>query len=253
MSGVLQDKIAIVTGAGKGLGKAIAEAFDAEGAIVVVSDIDETAAKDVAASLTRGEAVACDVRDEAQVAALVSGTVARHGRLDVAVANAGVGRVRSIAEMSLADWREVTSVNLDGVFLTVRHAALAMVGNGGGSIVTMASITGLAGSPLIGDYAAAKAGVINLSKTAATEFRAYGVRVNAVCPGFVDTDLVRVAKPDFEAALGIDFDATIERVQGRMGQVGDVAPLVVFLASERSRFSTGSAFVVDGGMSASLV
>ena len=107
--------------------------------------------------------------------------------------------------------------------------------------------------PLIGDYAAAKAGVINLSKTAPTEFRAYGVRVNAVCTGFVDTDLVRVAKPDFEAALGIDFDATINRVQGRMGQVGDVAPLVVFLASDRSRFSTGSAFVVDGGMSSSLV
>ena len=95
--------------------------------------------------------------------------------------------------------------------------------------------------------------MINLTKTAAIEFRAYGVRVNAVCPGFVDTDLVRVAKPDFEAALGADFDAFIDAKQGRIGQVGDVAPLVVFLAWDRSRFSTGSAFVVDGGMSASLI
>ena len=253
MTGVLQDKVAIVTGAGKGLGRAVAEALDAEGAIVVVSDIDETAAKDVAAALSRGEAVACDVRDEAAVQALVEGTVARHGRLDVAVANAGIGVVQPIATMSLADWRNVTSVNLDGVFLTVRHSALAMAAGGGGSIITMASITGLAGSALLANYAAAKAGVINLTKTAAVEFRAHGVRVNAVCPGFIDTELVRVAKPDFEAALGIDLDAVIAGAQGRYGEVGDVAPLVVFLASDRSRFSTAGAFIADGGSRASLL
>jgi NAD(P)-dependent dehydrogenase (short-subunit alcohol dehydrogenase family) len=253
VTGLLQDRIAIVTGAGKGLGRAIAEALDACGALVVVSDIDETAAKDVAATLSRGESVACDVRDAEQVRALVEGTVARHGRLDIAVANAGVGRVRPLAEMSLQDWREVTSVNLDGAFLTVRHAALAMAAGGGGSIVTMASITGFKGSPLIGDYAAAKAGIINLTQTAAVEFRGHGVRVNAVCPGFIDTDLVREAKPQFAAALGADFDAVIDAAQGRIGQASDVAPLVVFLASDRSRFSTGSAFVVDGGMTASLL
>jgi NAD(P)-dependent dehydrogenase (short-subunit alcohol dehydrogenase family) len=253
VNALLQDRVAIVTGAGRGLGRAIAEALDAAGAIVVVSDIDETAAKDVAATLSRGESVPCDVRDEGQVRALVEGTVARHGRLDIAVANAGIGKVRPLAEMALADWREVTSVNLDGVYLTVRHAALAMAAAGGGSIVTMASITGFKGSPLIGDYAAAKAGVINLTKTAAMEFRPHGVRVNAVCPGFVDTELVQVAKPQFEAALGADFDAVIDAKQGRIGQVGDVAPLVVFLASDRSRFSTGSAFVVDGGLLASLI
>lgn len=253
MSGVLTDKIAIVTGAGRGIGRAIAEALDAEGAVVVVSDIDETAAKGVAAGLSRGEAVACDVRDEAAVAALVEGTVARHGRLDVAVANAGIGYLRPIAEMSLESWREVTSVNLDGVFLTVRHGALAMAASGGGSIVTMASVSGMAGSPLFGHYAAAKAGVINLSKTAAIEFRAHGVRVNAVCPSFIDTEMVRVAKPDFDAAIGGDFTNVIVSRQGRMGEVGDVTPLVVFLASDRSRFSTASAFVVDGGWTGSLL
>jgi NAD(P)-dependent dehydrogenase (short-subunit alcohol dehydrogenase family) len=253
VTGILEGKIAIVTGAGKGLGRAIAEAFDAEGATVVVADIDETAAKDVAASLTRGEAVACDVRDEAAVEALVAGTVARHGGLDIAVANAGVGIVAPIATTDLAAWRQVTSINLDGVFLTVRHCALAMAASGGGSIITMASITGFGGAALVASYAAAKAATINLTKTAALEFRAHGVRVNAVCPGFVDTDLVRDNREQFDTMLGIDLYAAIDHAQGRMGQVGDVAPLFVWLASDRSRFSTASTFVVDGGAAPSLV
>jgi NAD(P)-dependent dehydrogenase (short-subunit alcohol dehydrogenase family) len=155
--------------------------------------------------------------------------------------------------MGLDSWREVTSVNLDGVFLTVRHCALAMAASGGGSIVTIASISGMAGSPLFGHYAAAKAGVINLSKTAAIEFRAHGVRVNAVLPSFIDTEMVRAAKPGFDAAIGADFADVIASRQGRLGEVGDVTPLVVFLASDRSRFSTASAFVVDGGWTGSLL
>jgi NAD(P)-dependent dehydrogenase (short-subunit alcohol dehydrogenase family) len=252
-TGLLQDKIAVITGAGRGIGQAIAEAYDAEGAIVIVSDIDGDAAERVAKSLRRGEAVVCDVRDEASVVGLIDGLVDRHGGLDVAVANAGVGRPLSIAESSLEEWRRVTSVNLDGVFLTIRSAALAMAASGGGSIIGMASITGLRGSALLADYAAAKAGVINLCKTAAVEFRDFGVRVNAMCPTFLDTEMVRVAIPTFEAALGANFDDVIAAKQGRMGQLSDVTPLAVFLACERSRFSTGSAFVVDNGWTASLV
>lgn len=252
-AGELQDKVAVITGAARGIGQAIAEAYDREGAIVVVSDIDGEGAERVAKGLSRGEAVACDVTDEAAVQALIDGVVARHGKLDIAVANAGVGRPLPIAEMNLAEWRKVTSVNLDGVFMTIRSAALAMAAGGGGSIIGMASITGFRGSALIGDYAAAKAGVINLCKTAAVEFRDHGVRVNAMCPTFLDTVLVQEAIPTFEAALGLPFDAVITQKQGRMGTVEDVTPLAVFLASERSRFSTGSAFVVDNGWTASLV
>jgi len=251
--GLLTDKIAIITGAGKGIGRAIAEAFDAEGAVAVVSDIDEGSAKEVAGRLSRGEAVGCDVRDEAAVAALVRGTVERHGRLDVAVANAGIGKVAPIAECTLADWRAVTSVNLDGVFLTVRESALAMAAAGGGSIIAMASITALRGSPLIASYAAAKAGVVNLCKTAATEFRPHGVRVNAILPTFIDTDLVRENVPAFEAALGASFDTVIEGKQVRFGRLDDVTPLAVFLAGDQSRFCTGSEYVIDNGWTASLL
>ncbi|HUR74056.1 MAG TPA: SDR family NAD(P)-dependent oxidoreductase [Sporichthya sp.] len=252
-TGVLQDKVAVITGGGRGIGQAIAEAYDREGAIVIVSDIDGDGAERVAKGLTRGEAAVCDVRDEAAVQALIDGIVAQHGRLDIAVANAGIGRPMPLAEMSLEEWRRVTSVNLDGVFLTIRFAALAMAQTGGGSIIGMASITGYKGSPLIGDYAAAKAGVINLCKTAATEFRPYNVRVNAIAPTFLDTVLVQEAVPTFEAALGVPFEQIINQKQGRMGEVSDVAPLAVFLASDRSRFSTGSSFVVDNGWLASLV
>lgn len=253
MSGELQDKVAVITGGARGIGQAIAEAYDAEGAIVVVSDIDGEGAERVAKGLSRGSSAVCDVTSESSVQALIDGAVAQHGKIDIVVANAGVGRPMAIADMNLAEWRKVTSVNLDGVFLTVRAAALAMAATGGGSIIGMASITGFKGSALIGDYAAAKAGVINLCKTAATEFRAHGVRVNAMCPTFLDTVLVQEAVPTFEAALGMPFDAIISQKQGRMGQVSDVTPLAVFLASERSRFSTGSAFVVDNGWTASLV
>ncbi len=253
MTGVLENKVAVITGAGRGIGQAIAEAYDAEGAIVVVSDIDGDAAARVANGLRRGEAATCDVRDEAAVQSLIDKIVKRHGTLDIAVANAGIAKVQPIATSSLADWRAVTAVNLDGVFLTIRSAALAMAATGGGAIIGMASITALRGSPLIADYAASKAAVVNLCKTAAVEFRDQGIRVNAICPTFIDTDLVHPNIATFEAALGANFDDVIAAKQGRWSEVSDVAPLAVWLASERSRFSTGAAFVVDNGWTASLV
>ncbi len=251
--GLLQDRVAVVTGAGKGIGRAIAEAFDAEGAVVVVSDIDEGAAKEVAGQLSRGEAVVCDVRDESAVQTLIRGTAQRHGKVDIAVANAGVAIVKPLAETSLADWRAVTSVNFDGVFLTVREAALAMAATGGGSIIVLSSITALRGSPLIGSYAASKAGVVNLTKTAATEFRPFGVRVNALLPTFTNTDLVTDNIPIFSAALGGDFEPLIAQKQVRMGEIGDITPLAVFLAGDQAGFITGSEYVVDNGWTASLL
>lgn len=256
MSALLDGRIAIVTGAGRGLGRAIAERFGAEGATVVVSDIDEPAARKVAESIPGATARHCDVRDEGQVRALVDATVAEHGGLHVMVPNAGVGSPMPLLEMDLAAWRRVLEVNLDGVFLSIRYAAPAIIASGGGSIVTLASVTATTGSPLIGHYAAAKAGVVNLTKTAATELRAHGVRVNALLPGFIGTDLVTAATPRFEEILGLPaggFDGLIDQKQGRYGTPDEVAEAALFFACERSGFCTGSGLVLDGGLHASLL
>lgn len=253
MTDLLKNKTAIVTGGAKGLGKAIAHALDSEGARVVVSDIDGSGAQAVAKELTQGEGATCDVRDDEQVTELVDWVATRYGAVDIMVANAGIATVNPITDLSFDEWRSVLAVNLDGVYSSVRRAGRSMAATGGGSIITMASITGFAGSPLIASYAAAKAGVISLTKTAAVELRSAGVRVNAICPGWIGTDLVLDRRQQFEEMLGIDFEATINGAQGRLGTPEDVAPLAVFLASERSSFCTGSEFVVDGGMSAALV
>ncbi len=251
---VLKNKVAIITGAGRGLGEAVARAYAAEGATVVVADIDGAAAREVAGSLPLACAFTCDVREPTQVEALVKGTVERYGKLDIMVPNAGVALVAPLATQSLNQWRTVTAVNLDGVFLCIRYAAPELIRNGGGSIVIMASVTAKASCALIGSYAASKAGTLSLVKTAAVELRAHNIRTNAILPSFVETELVRAHKTEFEQQLGIpDFDAVINQRQGRYGTVGEIADLAVFLASERASFCNGGAFVVDGGMSSSLL
>lgn len=256
-TGQLEGKIAIVTGGGKGIGKAICEAYGSEGATVVVSDIDEGGAKDVASGIPGASAIACDVRSPEQVQALVDQTVSQHGGLHIMVPNAGIGRPVPLVAMDYDEWRAVTSVNLDGVFLCIRYGAPAIIASGGGAIVNICSITAQAAAPLIGHYAAAKAGVMSLTQTAAIELRAHGVRVNAVLPGFCDTDMVNNVKADFESMLDLEamggFDGVIAMKQGRYGTAAEVARMAVFLASERSSFSNGSPFVVDGGCRASLL
>lgn len=254
MNKLLQDKVAIVTGAGKGIGEAVARAYAAQGAKLVVSDLDAAAAQRVAASLPGASAVACDVRVPEQVEALVAAAVKQHGRLDIMVPNAGVASVVPLAQMSFQQWRDVLSVNLDGVFLCIRYAAPALITAGGGSIINIASITAQAAVPLIGHYAAAKAGVVSLTQTASVELRAHNVRVNAILPGFIDTDMVKPRKAEFETMLGIaDFDALVAQKQGRYGTVEEVASLAVFLASSRAAFSNGAVHVLDGGTRASLL
>lgn len=251
----LEGKVAVVTGAARGFGFAIAEELTARGATVVVSDIDEDAAGAAAERLDRAEPVACDVRDEQQVADLINGVTQRHDALDVVVANAGIGAVRPLVEMSLEEWRAVMAINLDGTFLTVRAAGAEMARRGSGAIVTTASITALAGSLGIGHYAAAKAGVINLTKTLAAELRPSGVRANAICPGFADTQLVRDQQDQLEALLpeGMTLDELLLAKQGGWGRAEDVAGAVCFLAGKRAAWITGTALVIDGGMRASLL
>ncbi|MEA2272969.1 MAG: hypothetical protein QOI98_1677 [Solirubrobacteraceae bacterium] len=254
MTQLLDNKVAIVTGAAKGIGLAIAKKLSEAGAQVVLADIDGAAAQEAAAALSNAEGVACDVRDENEVAQLVRETVERHGHLDVMVSNAGIATVNPLVAMTLEEWRSVLAVDLDGVFLCTKHAALAMAGNGGGSIINIASIKAFGGSPATGHYGAAKAGVVSLSKTAAIELRDQGIRVNAICPGWVATDMVSDKKEELEGVLGVDFGEVIDHIQGgRLGEPDEIASLAVFLASDRSRFSSGSAFVIDGGATASLV
>ena len=251
----LQGKTAIVTGAAQGIGFAVARHLSEAGANVVVSDVNEAVAKEAAEQLANATAIACDVRDEEQVQSLIDQTVGVYGGLHVMVPNAGIATVLPIVEMDLATWRTVMSVNLDGVFLAVRYAAPAIIASGGGSIVNIASATALAGTPLVSSYAAAKAAVVNLTKTAAMELRDHGVRVNAILPGFIGTSLVSDQAANFEAALGMPaggFDALIELKQGRYGTVDEVAEAVVFLAGDNSAFATGSALVLDGGLGAGL-
>ncbi len=250
---MLDGKVAIVTGAAKGIGAAVAARLQAEGATVVLSDIDEAGVQ-AAASALGAEAVTCDVTDEAAVEALVKGTVDKHGKLDIFVANAGIADVGPVVQTSLEDWRKVLAVDLDGVFLCNKHAGAVMAGQGSGSIINMASIKAFGGSPATAAYGAAKAGVVSLTKTLAIELRDLGVRVNAVCPGWLDTDMVQDRKADLEAVLGVSFDEVIEHIQGgRLGKPEEIAGLVAFLASERSRFSSGATYNADGGATASLV
>jgi len=250
-----EGKTALVTGAARGLGLAIARELDTRGATVVLADIDEGAVREATEGLRSGEAVGCDVRDEGKVTQVIENAAERHGGLDVVVANAGIAGVRPLVEMSLAEWRKMLSINLDGVFLTATAAARVMAPRGSGSIVTMGSVTAMAGAVGIGHYAAAKAGVVNLTKTLATELRPTGVRVNSVCPGFIETAMVTEAKDDFEALLpeGMSFDEVILAKQGRYGTPEDVASAVCFLAGDRTPWITGAALVIDGGMRGSLL
>ena len=204
MTGLLKNKVAIVTGAGAGIGAAIVRAFADEGARVVVSDIDAAAAEEVAASIDGAIAITADVADETQVENLVARTVSTFGQLNVVVPNAGIATTTPLTETSLADWRKVMSVNLDGVFLTIRYALPELLKPGSGSIVTISSISGTTGSPLIGSYAAAKAAVRSLTQTLSAELRFHGIRANALLPGFIDTNLVTSHQRDFEEALGLE-------------------------------------------------
>lgn len=244
----LAGRSALVTGAATGIGRSIALALAAEGAQVIVADInDEQGQATVAAIEERGVGAArylhCDVADEASVAAAVASVLAEEGQLDVMVNNAGIsGTPAPLTELSLEAWRRVVAVDLDGVFLGIKHAARAMAPAQRGSIINMASIAGLSGTATFGPYGAAKAGVIQLTQTAALELAKAGVRVNAICPGWVETAILDNLPADYRTRL-------VRQVPlGRLGQPDDVAGLVVYLASDVSAFVTGSVFRVDGGM-----
>jgi 3(or 17)beta-hydroxysteroid dehydrogenase len=250
----LEGRIALVTGGGKGIGKAICLRFAEEGALVLVSDIDSDTAQTVVSAIQsnggRAEAVALDVTDESAWGSLVSDIARRHGRLDVLVNNAGIALPASVEEATLADWRATQAVNGEGVFLGTR-AAIELMKARGGSIINISSIEGIVGEPNAPAYNFSKGGVRIFTKSAALHCAAegYGIRVNSVHPGFVLTEMVENALAAMPAEQS---QAVFERVLretplGRLGDPMDIANGCLFLASDESRYMTGAELVIDGG------
>jgi NAD(P)-dependent dehydrogenase (short-subunit alcohol dehydrogenase family) len=260
--GQLEGRVAIVTGGASGIGEACAETLAREGATVVVTDLDDTGGKAVVARIaaTGGRAMFLhqDVTDEARWAEVVSGTEKAHGRLDILVANAGIGiSTLSIAEMSLADWRRQTAINIDGVFLSVKHCLpLMRRGGRGGSIIMISSVAGLRGSPTLAGYSATKGAVRLFAKSIAMECAATGdgIRVNSVHPGIIDTPIWTKLPVGAGSGRNAPIDphelAKAGAPLGRAGTPQDIANGVLFLASDQSSYMTGAELVIDGGIMA---
>jgi NAD(P)-dependent dehydrogenase (short-subunit alcohol dehydrogenase family) len=247
MSTSLKDKVALITGAGSGIGREIAYQLGAQGARVVVSDIDDRGGNETVARLrdrrTDAIFVHADTSKAADNEALVAATTKAFGGLDIAVNNAGIGGPQAtVGEYPLDGWDKVIAINLNGVFYGMRYQIPAMVSRGGGSIINIASILGAVGFRSSSAYVAAKHGVVGLTQTAALEYGPQKIRVNAVAPGFVRTPLV-------EKSLSPDALKTLASMHalGRLGETPEVAELVTWLASDRSSFVTGAYIPVDGG------
>src|SRR5579862_4365114 len=257
-------KVAIVTGGASGIGAACAETLAREGARVVVSDIDDAGGNALVARIVAAghQAIylAHDVTDEARWQAVVGDIERRYGRLDILVANAGIGIMTpSIVDMSLADWRRQTAVNLDGVFLSVKHCLPLMRKSGGGAIVMTSSIAGLRGSATLAGYCATKGGVRLFAKAIAMECASIGdgVRVNSVHPGIIDTPIWGKIRPDlFGAGRNEPLIEEMGKRSAPLGRVGypqDIANGVLFLASDASSYITGTELVIDGGITGGTI
>ncbi|HOZ07336.1 MAG TPA: 3-oxoacyl-[acyl-carrier-protein] reductase [candidate division Zixibacteria bacterium] len=236
-------KTVVVTGSARGIGRAIAERFARAGARVVISDVDDAALAAAAAAMP-GEAIGvrADVTSSADAEALIAAAQERFGSVDVVVNNAGVTRDTLLVRMDEKDWDMVLDINLKGAFLVTKSAAKVMMKQRSGRIINVSSVVGLFGNAGQTNYAASKAGLLGLTKSAAKELGARGITVNAVAPGFIETDMTRVLPEEARARF-------LERsVIKRAGTPDDVAAAVMFLASDAAAYITGHVIAVDGGM-----
>src|SRR5271169_5263020 len=259
--GQVQNKVAIVTGGASGIGAACAATLAREGAKVVVTDLDDSGGQSVVDKIGSAGCSAVflhqDVTLEETWPGVIEATERQFGRLDVMVANAGIGIMCRAVEMTLADWRRQTAVNLDGVFLSVKHAVPAMRRAGGGSIIITSSVAGLRGSAGLAGYCATKGGVRLFAKAVAMECAAEGdgIRINTVHPGVIDTPIWTKISTSAGRNTPIDPNEVAKAgvPLGRAGQAQDIANGVLFLASDASSYMTGAELVIDGGMTGGAV
>jgi NAD(P)-dependent dehydrogenase (short-subunit alcohol dehydrogenase family) len=251
----LEGKRAVVTGAASGIGRASAELFAEEGASVVVCDVDANGLAETVENIKkaggRARATVASVSDEAAVKGLVAECVREYGGLDVFYANAGVsGGLVPLLDLQVKDWLDLLQVNLIGPFLGIKYAATHMVEHGGGSILCTASVAGIRSGAGGAQYSASKAAVINLVQTSAWQLSGKGVRVNAICPGLIETGMTR---PVFDYARSAGKEHKIGQLNPlrRAGQPAEIARVAAFLASDEASYVNGQAWAVDGGLSAS--
>jgi NAD(P)-dependent dehydrogenase (short-subunit alcohol dehydrogenase family) len=260
MGGRVQGKVALVTGGASGIGRGCAETLAAEGATAVITDLQDDKGAEVVAAIAKAGGKAWylhhDVTDEAAWESVIGEVKSREGRLDILVNNAGIGLGGSILEMTLTDWRRQTAVNLDGVFLGIKHAIpLMRVSGDGGSIINMSSVAGLKGAATLAGYCATKGGVRLFTKAVAMECANAkdGIRVNSVHPGIIETpiwlSILNPANPGANAPPDLDAISTMAVPLGVKGIPQDIANGVLWLASDESRYVTGTELVIDGGLS----
>ncbi|WP_404479297.1 3-hydroxybutyrate dehydrogenase [Novosphingobium sp. BL-52-GroH] len=253
----LQDKVCIVTGAASGIGKAIADTYAAEGARVVIADLNleaaQKAADDIAATGGTAMAVAMDVTSEEQVNAGVAQVVAAWGTVDVLVSNAGIQIVNPVENFAYADWKKMLAIHLDGAFLTSKAVLPHMYAQGSGTVLFMGSVHSKEASPLKSAYVTAKHGLLGLSRVIAKEGGKKGVRTNVICPGFVRTPLVDKQIPEQAKELGISEDEVVKKVMlgqtvdGEFTTVEDIAAVALFFASFPTNALTGQSLVASHG------
>jgi NAD(P)-dependent dehydrogenase (short-subunit alcohol dehydrogenase family) len=249
----LQNKVAVVTGAASGIGKAIALAFAREGACVVVSDINVDGGEETGALIKKNNGnalfVEADVAESDAVRNLVQTTVDHFRAVDIMVNNAGIELVQRLADTDEQTWDRLIAINLKGVFLGTKFAVPKMLANGGGIIINMASVAGIMGAGGLGAYNASKGGVVLLTKNTAMDYGKHNIRANCICPGFIATPMVEniMALPGAQEIKNRIVDLC---PAGRLGRPEEVANCAVFLASDESSYINGHALVMDGGMSA---
>ena len=260
MSKRIEGKVALVTGGASGIGRGCAERLAEEGAVVIVTDVQADLGKETVESIIasggQAEFLLHDVTDELQWQDVIDTVKTRHGRLDILVNNAGIAIGGSIVDMPLADWQRQQAINLDGVFLGVKHSIPLMRDTGGGSIINMSSVAGLKGAASLAAYNATKGGVRLFTKGVALECgqKRWNIRVNSVHPGIINTPIWTKVNPEFlpegENAVDVDGMAAMGVPTGVLGQPLDIANGVLFLASDESQYITGTELVIDAGVSA---